>query len=109
MGREENGMLVAGVDFSGAKTVPNDTWLAVGELGSLGLNIVSVKNTGSHGLAAELDSVDVRACGMDFPFSLPIEFLRFLARKLGVDEFEEWQQMAEKLVFMSYDNFKALV
>ncbi len=103
-------MLVAGVDFSGAKTIPNDTWLVVGELGSLGLNILSVKNTGSHGLAAELDSIaDLRACGMDFPFSFPIEFLRFLARKLGVDEFEEWQQVAEKLVFMGYDTFKALV
>lgn len=100
-------MLVGGVDFSGAKTVPNDTWLVTGELGSLGLTITSVRNTGSHGLAKELDTLKELSCvAMDFPFSLPIEFLKFLAKKLEKEEFQEWQDAAEPLVFMSFDQFK---
>ncbi len=103
-------MLVAGVDFSGAKTVPNDTWLVTGELSSLGLKILSVKNTGSHALAHEIDQLkELSVCGFDFPFSFPIEFLRFLARKLDRDEFQEWQEVAETMVFMDFDRLKQYV
>jgi hypothetical protein len=102
-------MLVGGVDFSGAKSTPNDTWLVTGHLGSLGLEVASVKNPGSLALAAELDSLsEMRACGLDFPFSLPIDFMRYLARKLECDEFQEWQELALKLVFMTYEDFAAI-
>ncbi len=100
-------MLVGGVDFSGAKTVPNDTWLVTGEIGSLGLQIQSVKNTGAHALAKELSGLnELRTIGMDFPFSLPVEFLKFLSKKLEKPEFEEWQNIAEALVFMNFEQFK---
>jgi len=100
-------MLVAGVDFSGAKTVPNDTWVVTGEVGSLGLTIKSVKNTGSHALAKELDGLkDLSCVAMDFPFSLPAEFMKFLAKKLEAEEFQEWQNAAEPLVFMNFEQFK---
>jgi hypothetical protein len=106
----EDAMLVGGVDFSGAKTVPNDTWLVTGELDSLGLHIKSVKNTGSHALAKELDHLKELSCvAMDFPFSLPAEFLKFLARKIEKEEFQEWQHAAEPLVFMSFEQFKQYV
>ena len=102
---------VAGVDFSGAKTTPNDTWLVVGELTSLGLYITQVKNTGSHALMPELMGLEeLSVCGLDFPFSLPSEFLRFLTRKLGLEEdFQDWQSVAEKIVFMSWEDFLAYV
>lgn len=101
-------MLVGGVDFSGAKTDPNDTWLVTGELGSLGLKIRSVKNTGARALIKELDSMaELTECALDFPFGLPVEFMRFLAKKLEVDEFAEWQSLAERLVFMELEEFKA--
>ncbi|MBZ0186379.1 MAG: DUF429 domain-containing protein [Candidatus Obscuribacterales bacterium] len=103
-------VFVAGVDYSGAAQVPNDTWLVVGELGSLGLDIVTVKNTGSHDMKKELDaSTELKTIAMDFPFSLPTEFLRFLERKLSVAEYQQWQQIAEQLVFMSWQEFDALV
>lgn len=100
-------MLVGGVDFSGAKTVPNDTWLVTGILEARDLHINSVKNTGSHGLAKELDGLKELSClAMDFPFALPVEFLKFLARKLEKDEFQEWQDAAEPLMFMDFEQFK---
>ncbi len=103
-------MLVGGVDFSGAKTVPNDTWLVVSELTDDGMSVKSVKNTGSHGLAKELDPLkDVSCVAMDFPFSLPVAFLKFLAKRLERDEFQDWQAVAESLVFMQMDQFKAFV
>lgn len=102
-------MLVGGVDFSGAKTTPNDTWLVTGHLGSMGLEVASVKNPGSLALAAELDALpEIRTVGFDFPFSLPVDFMRYLARKLEVDEFQEWQELAMKLVFMTYEQFSAI-
>lgn len=103
-------MLVAGVDFSGAKTVPNDTWLVAAETTSLGMEVRSVKNTGSHALGKELDSLkDLSTIGMDFPFSLPVEFMKFLARQLEKAEFQDWQNVAESLVFMDFERFKELV
>ncbi len=100
-------VLVAGVDYSGAKTVPNETWLVVGEVSSLGMQVKSVKRTGSHALKKELDELkDLKACALDFPFSLPMEFLRFLERQEGKEEFQEWQQIATQLVFMSYEAFE---
>ena len=103
-------ILVAGVDFSGAKTEPNETWLVVSELSSLGMQVKSVKRTGSQGLKKELDAIkDLSVVALDFPFSLPVEFLRFLERKLGKEEYQEWQEVAMQLVFMSYDEFEAMV
>src|SRR5262249_21747050 len=95
--------------FSGAKSVPNDTWLVTGHLGSMGLEIASVKNPGSLALAAELDALkELRACAFDFPFSLPVDFMRYLARKLGCEEFQEWQEMALNLVCMTPEEFAAM-
>lgn len=103
-------MLVAGVDYSGAKNVPNETWLVTGEIESLGFYVRTVKNTGSHGLAKELESLkEVQTCGLDFPFCFPIEFLKFLAKKLEREDFEDWQQVAEALVFMDFEKLQAWV
>lgn len=100
--------LIAGADFSGAKEVPNDTWLAVGTLTGLGLEVTSIRKVGAHKLAAELLALPtLSAVGLDFPFSLPAEFLRFIAEKAGVSEFQSWQNVAEHLVFTTFDNFLA--
>lgn len=103
--------LVAGIDFSGAKQVPNDTWIAKGQIGSLGLEVTEIKKIGSHKVAQELSAPgsDFTAVGMDAPFSLPSEFLSFLSEKLGKSEYQSWQQVAEELVFMSFDQFLELV
>lgn len=103
-------MLVGGVDFSGAKTIPNDTWLVTAEITDDGMSVKSVKNTGSHGLAKELEGLkDLSCVAMDFPFSVPLAFLKFLAKKLEKDEFQDWQGVAESLVFMGFEQFKQYV
>lgn len=102
--------IVGGVDFSGAKTEPNETWLAIAEVSSLGMQLKSVKRTGSHKLKEEIDATkDLSACGLDFPFSFPVEFLRYLERKLEKDEFQEWQEVAMQFIMMSYPDFEAFV
>lgn len=101
--------LIAGVDFSGAKDVPNQTWLAVGRLDGMGLEVVELRQTGSHRLAAELAaSAQLKAVGLDVPFSLPADFLRFCAEKAAREPFQSWQEVVEHLVFVTFDDFVAL-
>ncbi len=103
-------LIVGGVDFSGAREMPNETWLATGRLDGLGLEIGSVTRVGSHRLPAELLKVPaLAAVGLDFPFSLPAEFIRFCAEKSGRKPFQAWQEVVEYLVFTSFDDFSALV
>lgn len=104
-------VLVAGIDFSGAKQVPNDTWIASGRIGNLGLEIIEIRKVGSHLIAQEFTKPDspYKAVGIDVPFSLPVEFLQFLAEKSGKPEYQSWQDVAEQLVFMSFDQFLELV
>lgn len=102
--------IVAGVDFSGAKDVPNNTWLALGRLGNLGLEIVDLNRVGSHALAAELNrNRGLQALGIDCPFSLPVAFLNYLAIEQQKKSFQSWQEIAETLVFMTFDDFLACV
>lgn len=105
-------VFVAGVDFSGAKTVPNDTWIASGTLSSSsGLLVDEIRKVGSHKLASEFCKPDFcySAVGIDVPFSLPTEFLAFMSEKEGTPEIQSWQQVAEQLVFMSFERFLELV
>jgi predicted nuclease with RNAse H fold len=102
--------VIAGADFSGSRETPNQTWLAVGKLDSMGVEIVDLRQTGSHRLAAELAGISgLKAVGLDFPFSLPAEFLRFCAEKQGLTPFQSWQELVEHLVFVAFDDFLALV
>jgi|688.fasta_scaffold176239_2 hypothetical protein len=105
------GVLIAGIDFSGAKTVPNDTWIAAGSLTTMGLEVDEIRKVGSHKVAAEFCKPDIcySAVGIDVPFSLPSEFLIFMSEKLGKPEFQSWQEVAEQLVFMSFEQFLELV
>lgn len=97
--------IIAGADYSGAKTVPNETWLAVGTLSPLGLEITSLKQCGSHKLALELNSIkELSAVGLDFPFSLPAEFLEYLAKKLECESFQSWQSIVEKIAFVPFES-----
>ena len=97
---------VAGADFSGAKTVPNDTWLAIAKVGSLGVEIVDLRKVGSHAIAKEVaDIAGVVAFGIDCPFSVPIEFANFIAAKLVRKDFQAWQELAQELVFISFEDF----
>jgi hypothetical protein len=104
-------VLVAGIDFSGAKTVPNDTWMASGTLGNLGLEVMEIRKVGSHKIAAEFSKPDTSysAVGIDVPFSLPVEFLEFMAEKTQQEPFQSWQEVAEQLVFMDFERFQELV
>ena len=100
-------MLLAGCDFSGAKTLPNSTWLATGNLTNLGLDVRSLTNCGSHALAGTLNKLDgLKALGLDFPFSLPFVFLQDLAKHREKGEFQSWQEVAEHLAFLSFDQFE---
>jgi len=105
---------VAGADYSGAKQVLNETWLAAGKVDSLGLTIDYIKKVGASSLAAELSAassqdVPLVCAGLDFPFSLPTDFIQFLCEKKSTAECQEWQQVAELIVFMSQDEFINLV
>lgn len=97
---------VAGADCSGSKEVPNDTWLAIGTLSAAKLEVTHIHKVGMHALGKELNAIaDLAVAGLDCPFSLPAEFLEFLAHHLDVPEFQNWQDVAEKIVFMPFEKF----
>jgi hypothetical protein len=101
--------VVAGADFSGSKENPNETWLVVGRLSNLGLEILEVKKTGSHVLAKDLAAhKTLSALGVDCPFSLPSDFLEFLACEKVKKSYNSWQEVVEELVFLPFDEFSAL-
>ena len=98
--------LIAGVDFSGSKDVPNETWMAIGRLGNLGLEIFEVKKVGSHALTKELAShPTLSAVGIDCPFSVPVSFQEFLAQRAPRKDFQSWQEMAMHVVTMPQEEF----
>jgi Protein of unknown function (DUF429) len=101
--------VVAGVDFNGSKANPNETWLVVGRLSNLGLEIFDVKKTGSHVLAKDLVAhKTLSALGVDCPFSLPSDFLDFLAVKKVKKSYDSWQEVVEELVVIPFEEFTAL-
>jgi hypothetical protein len=103
-------VVCAGVDFSGAKDTPNNTWLALGSLTSLGLEIDSLNNCGGHLLAKRLnEAAPLAAVGLDFPFSLPAPFLDHLKKKREGRAFQSWQEVAECLAFLTFEEFLAEV
>jgi hypothetical protein len=105
-----SGKFVGGVDFSGSQQVPNETWLAVGNLSSLGVEIVEVRRIGSHSLFGTLSQLpELLALGLDFPFSLPLDFAQFLAESRSLPAFQSWQELAECLAFLSFEEFHLLV
>lgn len=100
---------VAGADCSGSKELPNETWLCLGTLSGNKLEISSIQKTGMHALGKELNAIkELSAAGIDCPFSLPAEFMSFLAEELGQSAFQSWQQMAEQIVFMPFERFQEL-
>lgn len=102
--------LVGGVDFSGAKTVPNETWLALARVGNLGVEITEISKVGSHALARDVGAkTGMAALGMDCPFSLPAEFVSYLATKRVRADYQSWQELAQELAFMSFEEFLAIV
>src|SRR5215470_12639672 len=103
VGREA---ICAGVDYSGAKDVPNNTWLALGSLTNLGLEIVSLNHCGGHLLVKQLNDIaSLSVVGLDFPFSLPVAFLEHLKTKRQDRDFQSWQEVAEYLAFSTFDDF----
>jgi hypothetical protein len=97
--------LIAGVDFSGAAKTPNDTWLCWGRLSGWQFEILGVKQVGAHALSVELLRMHPSCVGIDCPFSLPQEFADHLAAKSLRTNFQSWQELAEHLVFLAYDDF----
>lgn len=67
---------IYGVDFSGAKTDKN-TWIASGSLSCQNINLDSVNPITRRDLVILLQNVPKNSIvALDFPFSLPIDFLR---------------------------------
>lgn len=101
---------VAGADCSGSKEVPNDTWLALGNLTAGKLEVTHIHKVGMHALGKELNAIsDLAAAGLDCPFSLPAEFLEYMANYLNAPEFQSWQELAEKIVFMPFEQYLDMV
>jgi hypothetical protein len=101
--------LIFGVDFSGASTVPNNTYLATGRLGGTGLEIVDVRKVGSLALKDELVKHKGSAVGIDSPFSLPAEFLGYMARSQQSAPYQSFQEMAGALFQLGQAEFIELV
>lgn len=98
--------VIAGADVSGAKETPNQTWVALGRLDGTALEIFDLHKIDSHRLAVELNKVPVlHACGLDFPFSVPGDFLEYAAKKEPAKPFQSWQEVVEHFVFQSYEDF----
>src|SRR5277367_536990 len=103
------GKSIAGVDFSGANKEPNDTWLAIGHLGDWEFQLTEIRKVGSHAISTELGKTHFAAVGIDCPFSMPVEFLDFMAQLVPRKNFQSWQEVAEHLVFMPFEDFLAAV
>ncbi len=101
--------IIAGADCSGSKETPNETWLAVGTLTGAGLEISQISKVGMHALPGELAKLNLHSVGLDFPFSLPREFLDYLAEKAERAAFQEWQEVVEHLIFLPLDAFQDFV
>lgn len=102
--------IIAGVDFSGSKTTQHETWLVIGKLGSLGLEILDAKHLGAHALGHELaEHKALSTIGIDCPFSLPADFLTFFAGKKLKKDYQNWQSIVEELIFTPYEEFVELV
>ena len=98
--------IVAGADFSGAKTQPNETWLTIAKAGGLGVEVLDIRRVGSHTLAAAVqENASIKALGIDCPFSVPAEFASFLAAKRLRPDYQSWQELAQDVVFMTIDEF----
>jgi hypothetical protein len=101
--------ILAGADFGGTKENPNETWLVAGRLSNAGMEVFEVKKTYSHLLVKDLvDHKTLARLGIDCPFSLPADFLSFLAKRKAKGNYDSWQQVVEELVFVPYDEFSAL-
>jgi len=101
--------ILAGADLSGSKENPNETWLVTARLSNTGLEVFEVKKTFSHLLGKDLSGHKTLArLGINCPFSLPADFLEFLARKKIKKTYDSWQQVVEELVFIPYDEFSSL-
>jgi hypothetical protein len=105
MGTATAGRLFGGVDFSGDMRDRKDgTWLAVVELDGEGLRVVRLEATGRIGLENRLMDADasllrVEALGLDFPFSLPLPFVKDLLgqKRAGTD----WWAVARRFKSLS--------
>lgn len=97
--------LIFGVDYSGASAVPNNTWLATGRMSTIGLEIIDVRKVGSQGLKDELIKHKGAAVGIDSPFSLPVEFLHYMARKEQRTPYQSFQEMAQALFQLGQTGF----
>lgn len=104
-----NQTLVAGVDTSAAKEATGQTWLAVGRLDGLGLEVLELKKIGPHQIAAELSGpAQLKAAGLNFPFSLPADFIEVAAQAEPSKPFQSWQEVVEHFVFKSLDDYLAM-
>ena len=100
---------VAGADCGGAGEIPNATWLAVSTLSGNKIQVESIQKTGMHALSRELNGIaDLVAVGLDCPFSLPCEFMAYLAGELELPAFQTWQSLAEQIVFLPLEKLQEL-
>jgi Protein of unknown function (DUF429) len=98
--------IIAGVDFSGARAQPNDTWVTVAKVGALGVEVLDVRKIGAHILAKTLsENAQLKAIGVNCPFSLPVDFIQYLAAKRTRPDYQSWQELVQDLVFMNFEEF----
>jgi hypothetical protein len=103
------GRLFAGVNYGGDMRDPREaTWLAILELRDDRLHVVRLDATGRHGVERCLRDPDtvlmhVEAIGLDFPFSVPVEFAERLLG--GAFPAEGWWALARKMGRLSRPDY----
>jgi hypothetical protein len=99
--------IVAGCHFAAAPT--DQSWLALARVDGLGAEITELKHVPSHKIAHELSiTPHLASCGINFPFSVPADFMEILALKAPHAPFQSWQEVVEQVVFTDYETFGSL-
>lgn len=100
---------IAGISCSISKDAPSEAWLAFGIIEGTHLEIRQINKVGLHALTKELAALDsLAAIGLDCPFSVPVDFIAFLAESLTGKTIQSWQEIAEQIVFLPFEKFQEL-
>ena len=105
--------LVAGLDLDTEHVGPKGAsecraYTAFGRLSSKGLEIYELREKIFANLSQEFGTSRLIAAGLNFPFSVPVEFMDFCAQKARCPNFQSWQQYVEYLFSMDLQQFVSL-
>lgn len=103
-------LAMAGVSFSGVKEETNEAWLCHGAIEGEVFQVKHNHKLALPAISAELSKIEnLTNLALACPFSLPLDFLQFLGVKDEGFKYDQWQQIAEKLVFTAQEDYHQLI